>query len=67
MNNRCERGHTMTKERNEKQRLYEDRCKLYQKLCRIGYVPDTDMREAIEVVLSELNARIESIRDELMR
>lgn len=55
------------KERNEKQRLYEDRCKLYQKLCRIGYVPDTDMREAIEVILSELNARIESIRDELMR
>ena len=56
-----------TKERNEKQRLYEDRCKLYQKLCRIGYVPDADMREAIEIVLSELNARIESIRDELMR
>lgn len=67
MNNQCERGHIMTKERNEKQRLYEDRCKLYQKLCRIGYVPDADMREAIEVVLSELNARIESIRDELMR
>lgn len=57
----------ITNERNEKQRLYEDRWRLYQKLNRIGYVPDVDMRDAIDDILSELNARIESIRDELMR
>lgn len=56
----------ITNERNEKQRLYEDRWRLYQKLNRIGYVPDVDMRDAIDDILSELNARIIAIRDELL-
>lgn len=56
----------VSKERTEKQRLYEDRWRLYQKLNRIGYVPDVDMRDAIDDILSELNARIIAIRDELL-
>ena len=56
----------VSKERTEKQRLYEERWRLYQKLNRIGYVPDADMRDAIDDILSELNARIIAIRDELL-
>ena len=49
-----------------KRRLYEDRKRLYDRLMRIGFVPDKDMRADIERIRSDLNSRIILLGDELM-
>lgn len=49
-----------------KRRLYEDRKKLYDRLMRIGFVPDKDMRADIERIRKDLSARIVMLGDELM-
>ena len=54
-------------EREKIQRLYDDRIRLFQKLDHIGYVPDDDMRSAIEQIVTELQARILMTRDELLQ
>ena len=57
----------MTKqEYSEKRRLLEDRQRLYQRIVRVGFVPDADMRDAINQIQDELGNRIIQLRDELM-
>lgn len=47
-------------------RLQEDRKKLYDRLMRVGYIPDKDMREAINKIRDDLNIRIQTLQAELM-
>ena len=53
---------------NDKQleRLEEDRRHLLYRLDRIGFVPDTDMRESLAEIREDLRMRIEAVRDERM-
>lgn len=50
----------------EKLRLLDDRKKLHQRLKRVGYIPDEDMRAQIEQIIRVLDARIAELSDELM-
>ena len=52
-------------ELNAMQRLEEDRRHLLYKLERIGFVPDKDMREALNDIRVELKQRIARIDNEL--
>ena len=54
-------------EREQTQRLYDDRVRLHQKLDHIGYVPDEDMRAAIDMIIAELQSRILATREELLQ
>ena len=57
----------MTKqEYSKKRQLLEDRQRLYQRIVRVGFVPDVDMRDAINQIQDELGNRIIQLRDELM-
>lgn len=57
----------MTKqEYSKKRQLLEDRQRLYQRIVRVGFVPDVDMRDAINQIQDELGNRITQLRDELM-
>lgn len=47
-------------------RLYDDRKALFDKLMRIGYIPDKDMRGRFDDFCMELRTRIMAQRDELM-
>lgn len=49
-----------------KRRIYEDRKQLYDRMMRIGFIPDKDMRDDIDRICSELNNRIMALGDELM-
>ncbi len=54
-------------EQNAKRRLEEERQHLLFRLDRIGYVPDEDMRDALESIRQDLRKRIEALKDELRR
>lgn len=57
----------MTKqEYSKKRQLLEDRQRLYQRVVRVGFVPDADMRDAINRIQDDLGKRIAELRDELM-
>ena len=55
-----------TQEYSKKRQLLEDRQRLYQRIVRVGFVPDVDMRDAINQIQDELGNRIIQLRDELM-
>ena len=54
-------------EQNAKRRLEEERQHLLFRLDRIGYVPDEDMRAALDSIRKDLRQRIEALKDELRR
>lgn len=47
-------------------RMKSDREHLYDRLGRIGFVPDKDMREQLSAIRAELGKRIDEDRNELM-
>ena len=53
-------------EYTEKRTLLEDRQRLFDRIVRVGFVPDKDMRADIARIRDELNHRINELRDELM-
>jgi len=46
-------------------RLEEDRQHLLYRLDRLGYVPDKDMREALESIRADLKMRLEEAKKNL--
>lgn len=50
----------------EKQRLLSERNKFYAKLTRLGYIPDDDMRQEVEALITRLEARIEALADNII-
>lgn len=54
-------------EQAAKRRLEEERQHLLFRLDRIGYVPDEDMRAALDSIRQDLRQRIEALKDELRR
>ena len=46
-------------------RLEEDRRHLLFRLDRIGYVPDDDMRAALESIKADLRQRIDAVTDKI--
>lgn len=61
------KGECIMSEQTAKRRLEEERQHLLFRLDRIGYVPDEDMRDALESIRQDLRKRIESLKDELRR
>lgn len=55
----------MVKEIDALRRLYDDRQHLYDRLMRIGFIPDKDMRESIDNTREILRLRIETLRDQI--
>ena len=47
-------------------RLYEDRKALYDRLWRVGFIPDKDMRTQIDDIRKELYRRISALEDEIV-
>ena len=53
-------------ELTDMRRLLEDRRALYERLWRVGFVPDKDMRTQIDNLRKDLHGRIAALEDEIM-
>ena len=53
-------------ELTDMRRLLEDRRALYNRLWHIGFVPDKDMRDAIESIRADLYVRIIHLEEEVL-
>lgn len=53
-------------ELTDMRRLLEDRRALYERLWRVGFVPDKDMRTQIDNLRKDLHGRIAHLEDEIV-
>ena len=53
-------------ELTDMRRLLEDRRALYERLWRVGFVPDKDMRTQLQGIRDELYVRITHLEDEIV-
>lgn len=59
-------GYTQVQRITQLRRLKSDREHLYDRLGRIGFVPDKDMREQLASIRADLANRIDKNKDELL-